>query len=76
MAGVSGRPLSYLVTRAHEHANRFTCAPLDPVFEEQFAFVTKTGGGLSPATRQFMLLAHRHISALQELASKWRAGQV
>jgi hypothetical protein len=47
--------------------------PLDPPFEEKFAFITKTNGVLSPATRQFMVLAHRHIAALQDSASSWRA---
>ena len=64
--------VSYLVARAHEGANRVSWAPLDPPFDEKFAFVTNATGVLSPATRQFMLLAHRHIAALQQTATQWR----
>ncbi|CCH76835.1 Transcriptional regulator, LysR family [Nostocoides japonicum T1-X7] len=71
--GVGDTLVSYLVARSHESANRVTWATLDPPFEERFAFVTRAGGGLSPATRQFMVLARRHISALQEDALRARA---
>lgn len=70
--GVADTLVSYLVARSHERANRVSWVPLDPPFEEEFAFVTKVGGVLSPATKQFMVLAHRHIAALQETASAWR----
>lgn len=70
--GVGDTLVSYLVARSHESANRVSWVPLDPPFEEKFAFVTKTNGVLSPATRQFMVLANRHIAALQETASSWR----
>lgn len=65
--------VSYLVARSHESADRVTWAPLDPPFDERFAFVTNANGVLSPATRQFMVLAHRHIAALQQTAAAWRA---
>jgi len=42
------------------------------VLEERFAFVTRSGGALSPATQAFMDLARRHISALQAKADSWR----
>ena len=71
--GVADTLVSYLVACSHESANRVSWVPLDPPFEEKFAFVTKTHGVLSPATRQFMLVAHRHIAALQATASAWRA---
>lgn len=71
-SGVGDTLLSYLVARSHESANRVSWAPLDPTFEEKFAFVTKVDGVLSPATRQLMVLANRHLSALQESASAWR----
>lgn len=71
-SGVGDTLVSYLVARSHESANRVSWVPLEPVFEERFAFVTKTNGVLSPATRQFMVMAHRHIAALQESASRWR----
>lgn len=71
--GVGDTLVSYLVARSHESVNRVSWVPLDPPFEERFAFVTKVNGVLSPATRQFMVLAHRHIAALQDNASSWRA---
>jgi len=71
--GVGDTLVSYLVARSHESANRVTWAPLDPPFDEKFAFVTNANRVLSPATRQFMLLAHRHIAALQQTAAEWRA---
>ncbi len=71
-SGVGDTLVSYLVARSHESANRVSWVPLDPPFEEKFAFVTKVNGVLSPATKQFMVLAHRHIAALQESASAWR----
>lgn len=71
-SGVADTLVSYLVARSHERANQVSWVSLDPPFEEQFAFVTKVNGVLSPATKQFMVLAHRHIAALQETASAWR----
>ncbi|MFC9555713.1 LysR family transcriptional regulator [Rhodococcus sp. NPDC056960] len=70
-AGVGDTLVSYLVARSHESANKVTWVALDPPYEERFAFITHAGGGLSPATRQFMSLAHRHITALQSLAATW-----
>ena len=72
-SGVADTLVSYLVARSHESANRVSWVPLDPPFDEKFAFITKTNGDLSPATKQFMVLATRHIGALQETASAWRA---
>lgn len=72
VSGVADTLVSYLVARSHEHANRVSWVALDPPFEEKFAFVTKVNGVLSPATKQFMVLAHRHIAALQDTASAWR----
>lgn len=71
-SGVADTLVSYLVARSHERANRVSWVALDPPFEEKFAFVTKVNGVLSPATKQFMVLAHRHIAALQDTASAWR----
>ncbi|MDF3305127.1 LysR family transcriptional regulator [Rhodococcus sp. ACS1] len=69
--GIGDTLVSYLVARSHESANKVTWVALDPPYEERFAFVTHASGSLSPATRQFMSLAHRHISALQSVASGW-----
>ncbi|MGA8209510.1 MAG: LysR family transcriptional regulator [Nocardioidaceae bacterium] len=67
--GVGDTLVSYLVTRLPRFANLISWAPLEPVLEELFAMVTRTHGGLSPATRAFMEMAHRHISALQASAN-------
>lgn len=71
-SGVGDTLVSYLVARSHESANRVSWVPLEPLFEERFAFVTRTGTVLSPATKQFMVMARHHIAALQDSASAWR----
>lgn len=70
--GVGDTLASYLLAQSHTNSNRVFWAPLQPPFEEHFAFVTGINGTLSPATRQFMILAGRHISTLQERASTWQ----
>jgi DNA-binding transcriptional LysR family regulator len=72
VAGVGDTVASYLLTRLPQFAELVSWAPLDPVLEERFAFVTRTGATLSPATRAFMDLARRHVSALQAKADAWR----
>src|SRR5262249_28878501 len=49
--GVGDTLVSYLVARSHESANRVSWVPLQPNYEEHFAFVTGTKGVLSPATK-------------------------
>ncbi|MEV7087432.1 LysR family transcriptional regulator [Streptomyces sp. NPDC093085] len=63
--GVGDTLVSYFVARPYEKSNRISVAPLDPPYKEQFAFITRASGGLSPATRRFMSLARRHIKGLQ-----------
>lgn len=63
--GVGDALVSSLVTRWAGYPSRLHWTPLDPVLEEHFAFVTRRGGALSPATRAFMTLAEQHIRALQ-----------
>jgi DNA-binding transcriptional LysR family regulator len=75
IARVGDTVASYLLTRLPQFADLLSWAPLEPVLEEHFAFVTRPGGTLSPATRAFMQLARRHISALQARADSWRADQ-
>ncbi len=70
--GVGDTLVSYLVASLPRYMNLVTWAPLDPPFMEQFAFITRANGTLSPATREFMALAYRHISALQFRATAWR----
>lgn len=66
--GLGDSLVSYLVTRWSGYPGRLHWAPLDPPVVERFAFITRTGGTLSPATRVFMDLAHTHIRALQQAA--------
>ncbi len=66
--GLGDSLVSYLVTRWPGYPGRLSWAPLDPPFAERFAFITRAHGVLSPATRIFMELAHRHIHALQRTA--------
>jgi DNA-binding transcriptional LysR family regulator len=64
-AGVGDTVASYFVTRLHENTNRISWVSLDPPYPERYAFISRAAGGLSPATRRFMSLAHRHLAALQ-----------
>ncbi len=66
--GLGDSLVSYLVTRWPGYPGRLHWVPLDPPVVERFAFVTRTNGVLSPATRIFMDLAHRHVRALQRAA--------
>jgi DNA-binding transcriptional LysR family regulator len=43
---------------------RLHTAPFDPPIDEAFAFITRRGAHLSPATRAFMALAERRVRAL------------
>jgi DNA-binding transcriptional LysR family regulator len=71
--GVGDSLVSYLVTQWPGFPAALRWTHLDPVFEEHFAFVTRPGGALSPATRAFMDLAEQHIRALQATADAGRA---
>lgn len=70
--GVGDTVVSYVLTRMPRFAGLVFWAPLEPVLEERFAIVTRSGGSLSPATRAFMTLARRQLSALQVTADTWR----
>ena len=70
--GVGDSLVSYLVTRWSAFPASLRWTHLDPVFVEHFAFVTRPGGALSPATRAFMALAEEHIGALQARADEGR----
>lgn len=66
--GIGDSLVSYLVTRWPGYPGRLHWVALDPPFVEEFAFITRRNGVLSPATRIFMALARRHITALQRTA--------
>src|SRR3954452_5211452 len=53
--------LRSLLTR---FARRLHTAPFAPPIDEAFAFITRRGAHLSPATRAFMALAERRVRAL------------
>ena len=67
--GLGDSLVSYLVTRWSGYPGRLHWVRLEPPVHERFAFITRTGGVLSPATRVFMDLAHTHIRALQRAAN-------
>ncbi len=66
--GVGDSLVSYLVTQWQGYPRGLTWTPLDPPYEEHFAFVTRQSGSLSRATRAFMDLAEQHIRGLQAVA--------
>ncbi|MFD7504340.1 LysR family transcriptional regulator [Streptomyces sp. NPDC059850] len=70
LKGIGDTLVSYFTVRPYESANRIFVAPLDPPYRERFAFITRASGGLSPATRRFMSLAHRHIRGLRSKAAQ------
>ncbi|WP_336715572.1 LysR family transcriptional regulator [Arthrobacter sp. USHLN218] len=63
--GVGDSLVSYHVAKSMIQKHGLAHVPLEPAFEEYFAFITHANGSLSPATREFMKHAHRHISLLQ-----------
>jgi DNA-binding transcriptional LysR family regulator len=71
--GVGDSLVSYLVTQWSGFPAGLRWAPLDPGYVEQFAFITRASGVLSPATRAFMDAAREHISALQSTADSLSA---
>lgn len=71
-SGVGDTLVSYVLTQMPRFAGLVSWAPLEPVLEERFAIITRAGGSLSPATRAFMTLARKQLSALQVTADGWR----
>ena len=70
--GVGDSLVSYLVTLWQGYPAGLHWAHLEPRVDEHFAFVTRTGGALSPATKEFMRLAEQHIRRLQSTADEIR----
>lgn len=71
-SGVGDTLVSYLLTQMPRFTGLVSWAPLEPILEERFAIITRSGGSLSPATRAFMALARKQLSALQATADTWR----
>lgn len=59
---------SYHVVRSMISERGLHWAPLDPPHHERYAFITKKGGAISPATAEFMRIAHRLMQRLATLS--------
>ncbi|MFV0435197.1 MAG: LysR family transcriptional regulator [Leucobacter sp.] len=59
---------SYHVVRSLIKERGLHWAPLDPPHYERHAFITKKGGAISPATAEFMRIAHRLMQRLTTLS--------
>lgn len=64
-AGVGDTLASYFGARLYERPGQLNYVSLDAPYPERHAFVSRAGGGLSPATRRFMAMTRRHLSSLQ-----------
>ena len=64
-SGVGDSLVDSFVARAKGYADRLHRVPLDPPVHEHFAFITRPRGALSPATRMFMQLTHKHLREIQ-----------
>ncbi|TPW74231.1 LysR family transcriptional regulator [Schumannella soli] len=64
--GVGDSLVSYHVGRSIIESRGLSWAPLDPPITEHYAFITRRDGTMSPATAQFVRLAHR---VLQRIAT-------
>jgi DNA-binding transcriptional LysR family regulator len=73
--GVGDSLVSYHVAKSMLQQHGLGHVPLEPAFHEHFAFITRTNGSLSPATREFIKHAHRHISLLQNSRPQEQKGQ-
>ena len=67
--GVGDSLVSYHVGRAVIQERGLYWTTLAPAVEEHYAFVSRRGGAISPATNAFMKLAHRLLARLQSDAA-------
>jgi DNA-binding transcriptional LysR family regulator len=70
--GVGDTFVSWHVASSRGYLRRLGWAPLDPPYTETFGFVTRRNTPLSPATREFMELAGKHLATLQRRRTKSR----
>ncbi|WP_334150593.1 LysR family transcriptional regulator [Microbacterium sp.] len=63
--GVGDSLVSYHVGRSVIQDQGLHWTTLQPSFEEHYAFVSRRGGAISPATNAFMKLAHRLLARLE-----------
>lgn len=66
--GVGDSLVSYHVGRSVIEEQGLFWTTLAPSVEEHYAFVSRRGGAISPATNEFMKLAHRLLARLQSSA--------
>lgn len=66
--GLGDTVASYFSLKTHADSKLLNWSRLDPPYVEQFVFVTRASGGLSPSTARFMELARKHIAQLPTLA--------
>ncbi|WFP16625.1 LysR family transcriptional regulator [Citricoccus muralis] len=67
--GLGDTFVSYHVGRSVIESRHLHWAPLDPPLLEHYAFITKRNGAISPATAEFMRIAHRLMQRLSTISS-------
>ncbi|MGO2751107.1 MAG: LysR family transcriptional regulator [Pseudoclavibacter sp.] len=74
-AGVGDSLVSYHVGRQLIEERGLTWTTLEPPIVEHYAFVTRRGGAISPATARFMQLAHEVLQRIETRRTLPRAGR-
>jgi DNA-binding transcriptional LysR family regulator len=64
--GLGDTVTSQQMIRARGLARRLAGVRFDPPLYDTFAFITRRNAHLSPATREFMRLAHKRVDALRQ----------
>ncbi len=64
--GLGDTVCSASIIRTRGYARKLTGVPFDPPLYDTFAFITRRNAHLSPAAREFMRLAEKHVQALQK----------
>jgi DNA-binding transcriptional LysR family regulator len=64
--GLGDTVSSMAMVRSRGLARKLTGVSFDPPLHDTFAFITRRGGHLSPAAREFIALAEKRVEALQQ----------
>ncbi|PQZ95150.1 LysR family transcriptional regulator [Arthrobacter sp. MYb227] len=67
--GLGDTLASYYTLMRHETRAVLNWARLDPPYKEEFVFISRASGGMSPSTARFIEIAEKHISALATFSS-------
>jgi DNA-binding transcriptional LysR family regulator len=67
--GLGDTLASYYSVMQHHTRSALSWARLDPPYKEQFVFISRASGGMSPSTARFIELARKHISGLATLST-------